>query len=363
MTIITENNPLPVKIAGYGSFTEFLLREGDPVSWSSFSSSPVAVATGAQNASITTATGAGLQSVVTTVGKAVFLDELTVGLSAPALAQVEIAASSDGRFPNFLKQLIVSTTSVSIKVGRIIRGFLNANNSNIVLTVRNNLAAGSVDYYGAVSASGYRITDDFNFDASKRVLFIGDSILNGTSGPTKTALQWAFIVKSYLVSLGYDIRVILKSVSGSTTADHESWRAAGYHDIADPALIVYAVGVNDAGAAVSDAAYTANITAFWNWAKVRYPNAKMIVCGVTPLENNTSETRAAGLRAAASAFVAAQDDAHLKYVNLGAAFDRTVSSNYASTDTAGSRVHPNDTGHGLVAAAFNSAWPDLGLTL
>jgi len=117
------------------------------------------------------------------------------------------------------------------------------------------------------------------------------------------------------------------------------------------------------GAAVSDATYEANLTAFWDWVGARYPDAKMIVCGVTPLENNTSETRADGLRTKAAAFVTAQNSPRLKYINLGSAFDRTVSTNYASTDTPGSRVHPNDTGHPLVATAFNTAFDALGLTL
>jgi len=248
MTVITESNPLPVKVAGYGSFQEFLLREADPISWSAFNATATTVATGAQNVSLATASStATLQSVATTVGKAVYLEEVTVGLSAPGIAQVEIALSTDTRFPNFIKPLMISTTSISLKVGRIIRGFINANNSNIALTVRNNLTAGSVDYYGTVSASGYRFADDFNFGADKPIMFVGDSILNGTSGPSKTSLVWAFRVKAHLVSLGYNCRVILKSVSGSTTTEHEGWRAGGYHDVANPALIVYAVGVNDAG--------------------------------------------------------------------------------------------------------------------
>lgn len=360
MSIITKENPLPTSISGYSSFEEFLFREGEPISWNSVlqaTSTPAVVPTGLQNVAVGTAASP------TTVGKAIYIKEITAGLSAPALAQLEIAASSNGRFPNFLKQMIISSTSITVKVDRIVRGFLNNNNANIQLAVRNNLTDASVNYWGQVSASGYRITDDFNFNADKRVLFIGDSVLNGTSGPSKTSLVWAFGVKKYLTSLGYNIRVILKSVSGSTTTEHEGWRAEGYHDVDDPALIVYALGVNDAGSAVSDSVYTSNLSSFWGWAKTRYPNTKMIVCGVTPLENNTSETRAAGLRTAASQFVTSQNDSRLKYINLGNSFDRTVSSNYASSDTAGSRVHPNDISHPLIATAFNNAFASLQITL
>ena len=106
----------------------------------------------------------------------------------------------------------------------------------------------------------------------------------------------------------------------------------------DGAIQPRIIGVNDAGGAVSGSAYTSNLTAFWSWASKRYPDAKMVICGVTPLENNTSEANAATLRSAASSYVSGVADSRLKYINLGSAFDRTVSSNYVGSDPAGSRV-------------------------
>jgi len=351
---ITETNPLSVKVEGYGSFMELLLREADPIAFTAGSASTT-VPTGGVNVAIATAQGFPL------IGKAMLLNEISVGLSAPAIAQLEISQSLDTRFGNFIKQVIVGTGGLTIPVNRIVRGFINGG-PNVTLNIRNNLTAGSVDYIGTVGASGYRFADDFNFGAKKRVLFISDSTLNGT-GPTKTANMWAFLVKAHLVALGYDVRVVLKSVSSSTTADHEGWRAAGYHDIAAPALVVYGVGINDAGAAVSDSAYTANVDAMWSWVEKRWPDAKMIVTGVTPLENNTSETRAAGLRTAADSFVSGEASPRLKYINLGNAFDRTNPAFYVASDPAGNRVHPNDAGHAAVATTFNTAFDALGLTL
>lgn len=336
-------------------FQERLIREGDPWTQNHFLG-PTTVATGAVNVSAATAPGTNL------VGKATWVEAITVSMSAPAIAQVQIPASADGRFPGFLHQFVVGTTPISVPVRQLIRNITHSNNGNVAVSIRNNLTAGSVDYYVGVSLNGYRITDDFDYDAEKPILYVGDSILNGT-GPTKTANMWPFLVKDYLRGLGYDTRVILKSVSSSTTTEWENWRSAGYIDITDPALVVYAVSVNDAGAAVSDATYLANITAFWNWAKWNFPLAKCIICGTTPLENNTSETRAVGLRATASAYVTSVADARLKYIDLGTAFDRLVSGNYAATDTPGSRVHPNDTGHAAVATTFETAWASQGITI
>lgn len=351
---ITELNPLAVKVDGYGCWEEFLLREAEPITFTG-SSVATTVPTGGQNVGICTAQGYPL------VGKAMWINEISAGLNTPGLAQVEISESQDTRFARYLKQVIIGAGGLSWSPNRIVRGFINGG-PNVTLNIRNNLTPGSVDYIGTIGAGGYRITDDFNFGAKKRVLFISDSTLNGT-GPTKTSKMWAFLVKAHLVALGYDVRVVLKSVSGSTTADHEGFRAEGYHDIAAPALVVYGLGINDAGGGVTDGAYTANVDSMWSWVEKRWSGAKMIVTGVTPLENNTSETRAAGLRTAAQTYVSGKASPRLKHINLGGAFDRTNASFYAASDTPGSRVHPNDAGHAAIATTFNTAYDALGLVL
>lgn len=328
-------------------------REGDPVSWTSFNPTAVSVATGAQNVSIATAQG------LPVIGKMTVIEEITVSLSSPGIAQVQIPASADGLFPGFLKQVIVGASPVSFRINQAVRAINFASSSNISLSVRNNLTAGSVDYFGAISASGYRLADDADFGADKKILFIGDSILNGTAGPTKTALQWPFVFKEFLTNQGVRSRVIVKSVSGSTTSQHEGMRSAGWHDIQDVDLGIYAVSVNDAGASVSDGAYTSNLASFWNWWSKRYPQTPLIICGTTPLSNNTSEARAAGLRNAASTYVSSVGSKYLKFVNFGSAFDRTNLTNYTNLDG----IHLNDTTHPIVGNALISAYPSLDITL
>jgi len=298
------------------------------------------------------------------IGKAAVVDSIVASCNVPILAQVEVSADTAGRFPGTpIRAMLAANQPLTVPTSFLVRGFQVQNGIVSLRVVRAfDAAPTTVDLWGSISATGWAITDDFDWSAPKVALFVGDSILNGT-GPTATARMWPFLVKSYWRSLGTRARIVLKSVSGSTSSDHEAWRAAGYHDIPQVDLVVYALGVNDAGTGAADATYTANLAAFWAHVSKRWPAAKMIVCGPTPIENNTAETRAAGLRAAGAAWVAAQASANLRFVDLGSAFDRTLSGNYASSDAAGSRVHPNNTGHAAVGAAFQAAWPGLDVVI
>lgn len=340
------------------SFQERLLAEGDALT--RYGNTPLASPVHWSGSESGGGTGlANTLLAVPLIGKAAFIETITVGCNVPILAQVQISPDLAQRFSGTPYRLMLAANqSTTIPANVLLRGF-QVQTGIIALAVIRAFDANptTVDLWGTVSASGWTITDDFDWAAPKVAMFVGDSILNGT-GPTATAKMWPFLVKSYWRSLGTRVRIVLKSVSGSTSGDHETWRAAGYHDVPQVDLVVYAVGVNDAITAATDAAYTANLAAFWSHTAKRWPAAKMIVCGPTPLGDNTAETRAAGLRAAAADWVAAQADGRLKFVDLGAAFDRTVSGNYVSESP---RVHPNNTGHAALGAAFQAAWPGLGI--
>jgi len=294
------------------------------------------------------------------IGEAMWIESISAWCNIPILAQVSIAPDANARFDGFYWRGGVGPATVTIPVRSAFKGEM-IQTGVLSLAVRNVFDSNptTVDLYGAISAVGWRLTADFDWAAPKVVMFYGDSILNGASGPTKTALQWAYIVKEHLRSLGTNARIVLKTLSGSTTADHAAWNAAGYHDIPQVDCAIYAVGVNDAINAVSTATSIANIATCWTRHKLRFPQAPFIVCGPTPLNNNTYETAAASLRTAISNWVAAQDDARLQYINLGAAFDRTVLGNYTSNDG----IHPNDTTHPLVGAAAATEWDALGITI
>ncbi len=303
------------------------------------------------NGSATPAAGAVNTVIATTpalpkIGKVGRIDNIIASCNQACIGQIMIDPSTDGRCPGFVSQHIFTpSVPVIIPVKHLFRGF-QLQSGVVVFRVRHMLSTtpGTDVITAALTVTGWSITDDLNYSAKKVALFIGDSILNGT-GPTKTAKMWAFLARNYLRSLDHDIRTVLKSAPGATTSDWAAWIDGEYASVERANVIFYSVGVNDAIAAAADATYTANLLAFWNWAKVRYPDTPVIITTPTPLENNTQETKAVALRAAAIAFVAAQNSPRLKCIDFGSVFDRTVSANYAATDTPGSRVHPVDAGH------------------
>ncbi len=325
------------------------LVEGDPLQlFANNSGAGVAVAAGAVNTVVIASTQP------PRIGKIFFADTALISLDNPAVAQLGVGGDTVGRFPGISTQVLIGANApIAIPVRALIRGFA-FQNGIFGVNVRNNLNAGSVTYKGSVTVNGFVITDDLNFSAKHTLGFFGDSTLNGT-GPTTTASMWPFIVRDWLIAQGFDCRNILKSVSGSTSGDHEGWRKAGWHGaLSKYAMGFYNLGINDAGAGVSAATALANATAFWTWWDKKYPKAPLVIVGITPLENNTSETAAAAIRSAVAAWVTSVASPRLKYVATEALWDRTVASNYAGTDAAGSRVHYTDAPHALVAGAITT---------
>lgn len=214
---------------------------------------------------------------------------------------------------------------------------------------------------------GYKITSDYNWHARRTLLWIGDSIPNG-SGMTNASsldpnINYTFIARNWLRDAGYDYRLIQKTWGGATTADAENWRVTGALDTAFPrrvGAVFYNMGAND----WPDPAVAAtNIAKFVPWALKKYPNAIIIVCGPTPAENNTTEAGIATVRSNFESYVSGLANSRVTYLNLGNAFDRTAGTTYYSTaDTPGSRIHPNAAGCdaiGAVITAYLSTLSDI----
>ena len=326
--------------------------------------------------------GSGVNSTVTstavfpTVGKIVWVESISVSMTtsspnnASALLQINIGAPSlfAGIYTNFFLQ---SGGNIVIPVRQFLRS-ATINSGTISVSIRQLNADGSAStstvVYVGVNSIVTKVTDDLNLTAPKTILVAGDSTTNGT-GPTVTANMYPFRFKQFLQLKGIDTRIVLKSVSGSTTSNHETWRLAGFYDVARIDFILYDLGINDAGAGVAvgdvstSGTYLYNLNKFVTAMSSRWPGVKIVVLGVKPLENNTSETQAALYRTAASTYVAGLANANIKYTNLGVAFDRTAGLTfYVSSDTAGQRVHPNDSGHAALEAVLESAWPGYGWT-
>ena len=358
---VSAARPLPVRSFHEMDLYERFAREGEP--WTTFNHGSAAIAPGAVNTLVTQVTGG-----PSLVGKAYWLDNIVVGLGSRCVAQVSVQQDASARFSQFVNQFVSQDGgSFVLPVRRLIRPFTSLN-ATVMLHVRRLLDADGLasaagrDVFGALTLNGYALTDDLNFDAEKTMLVLGDSIVNGT-GPTRSANMWTFKARDHFKAQGATVRLVQMANSGSSSSEHESWRQAGRYDGLDADAVVYAVGVNDAVGAVPPTTYRANLEAFWNHAQNRWPNATVIVAGPTPVENAATHASAELLRAEAADFVADASDARLKYINLGTAFSRTDASYYASTDPAGSRVHPDDDGHAAIAAAFTAAVDAQGITL
>lgn len=335
------------------AFIERLVREGD--FRSIFGSAKITPAAGGINTQVAAL------AAPPTVGKVLWAQQLSASFDKPALGQLLITADASGRFPSNGWQFLTRLEPTLLNFP--IRGF-TVTNGIVALNVREMLSTtpGTDTLSGGISLSGFEITDDLDWGAPKVIMIAGDSTICGT-GPTRSATHWPFMFKKYLRdTYGIRARLVAKSRSGSTTADHELWRAAGWHDIEQCNLGIYNVSINDVINATANNVTVANMMAYWDWFKLRYPTAPLILCGTTPLENNTPEALAATLRTAIPAAIAlrpAEEQARLKFINLGSAFDRTVAANYASSDPGGSRIHPDDDGNALIAPVFNAAFTAL----
>lgn len=207
-----------------------------------------------------------------------------------------------------------------------------------------------------VGVTGWSINNDLNFSAPKTILHIGDSITRLETGNILPSTAYPFAVTRYFKETqGINCRQITKAYSGATSATIEDMRAKGFLDVKKKLdLITYNLGMNDALGSVTKAAHKANVAAAIAWKQKRHPDAKMIVYGPTPAENNAVEAFLVQYREGCSEAVTAAADDKVKFCDLGGSFDRTVSSNYASTDTAGSRIHPSDQGQTAVSAVVNA---------
>jgi lysophospholipase L1-like esterase len=221
--------------------------------------------------------------------------------------------------------------------------------SNGTATLSNPATASATSphtLYGVRFKSGVKawsLADSINFEAKKVILMLGDSTWNGT-GPSSVLTCIPWLINKFYRDQGQDTRYILKAYSGSNSSGHENYRASGKYEFPQVDAIFYNLGINDAVQGVSTATRTANVQALIAWKQKRYPKAKLVIFGTTPVQDNTQEAAIAAFRAADAATVAAAADPLIKYCNLGGSFDRTVYGNFATSDPNGTAVHVRDQG-------------------
>lgn len=325
---------------------QYLAREGRPYQFGAATTGVKVLSTDANKYM----TGGALAAPI---GRMVYADHAVVSLSAPGLITFAIAGDANGRFSGFQVKAVMPAGITTIPI----RQFIRASEYGTAMSVFGNstLTGADVTYAVAASLYGRLVTDDLNFGAAYPILVAGDSISAGT-GPSKTAAMYHFMVRDWLIAQGYDCRVILRAEAGTTSVEHETWRAAGWHrPVGRAGMGLYCLGTNDANQSVDVNTSIANLTAYWTWFHSLYPAAPLIVVSPPPLANAAAEGRAASLRTAMSNYVASVASGLLQYVDTG--------SLWAGSDAskAPDGVHPNDAGHALIAQTITTKLQTTGV--
>lgn len=292
------------------------------------------------------------------VTKALWVENIVVSSNRQVDIQVSIGGTYTG-VQGLHRVVLNPGVAVTIPVRQLVRPSIAAegNTGWGEVRIRTVLDATPTGAYVIGTASGTAVYDDLNYGADKVMLVVGDSILNGTVGVTDKKYSMEWLTRDYFRSRGVNLRVINKAVSGSTSGDHERFRAHGLYDLPQVDYLHYQLGTNDAGAGVSSATYKANVAAMIAFKKAVYPNAQMVVWGPTPRQNSTYETALIAMRTAAQEAVTEAASSKVRYASLATAFDRTVEANFAASDTSGDKVHPSNASHaaayGLIQTALN----------
>lgn len=340
--------------AGGMTLHDRIQLEGDP--WYSGSTAgPVTLTTAAGGLGAISLPGASF---------AFWIDNITFSSNKAIDGQIAGTVGASTNIGWYYRFIAGPYTQVVLPVNQLVRpAHLAAASNGLIASgwARAILDADPTNAYLALRAHGTAIYDDLNFSAAHNVVVIGDSISRGTAGVTAKTKSWEWITREWFHDQGQDVRVINRSQSGTDSTFVERWRTQGVYEFdRPPSLIVYAVGANDAANAVPLATYSANLAAFIEWRRRRYPDTKLLILGSSPMENNTAETAAVAMRSAAEAQAAA---AGVFFCSLGAAFDRTVAANYATSDTAGQRIHPSDAGHAAIAGVVTAFLAARGIEL
>jgi lysophospholipase L1-like esterase len=217
---------------------------------------------------------------------------------------------------------------------------------------------------------GYQIGKNTNIGATRQLLWVGDSISNGTGSAafenvpvvpgvqSSTTNQEPFTqqVKKSLIYKGYDFWLTNKAQSSMTTSSIVQAIKWGYYDNTTPELVIIQIGANDANnlgsgglsVTANQTLFLQNVTFINAYFTKRFSNAKVLWLGSTPSADNTTEDRIVISRGIISAYITGLSNPNIKYSSLAAAFDRTNTSNYLEADT----IHP--TAQNSIAGAISN---------
>ena len=284
------------------------------------------------------------------VGKLYFIRGIWVSCNRKIKFRIAYAANnmSLNINNNDMYSLIDVTKPTYIPINQILRS-----GYQIVFYSRGWVDSDQTDASVLINYDGVVMTDDINYDAKNKMLWIGDSILNGT-GPTLTENFYPFITRNYMITQGCSIQNIIKAISGSTTAQHLKQTQLQNYNIKGVKQIIISLGTNDAGQSISKATYKANLKAMIDILLNNEDLPNILILSNPPVENNTTNSFVTQYVTALAEIESEYNSSRVKTLNISTAFDRTSSSFYASTDTPGGRVHPNDSGNAAIYTVINT---------
>jgi lysophospholipase L1-like esterase len=380
--LASESREIQQTINNMGSQAQVLEGNTNNVNWRTATPSPATEVLGTWHRLMSA-------GIVPVAGRAILLRSITVELTAAAEIQIL-------KFKNFANELY-SLTGLTALVG------LNATYSGTVdstslkytfdfpdgLLVRGGeridlfyAVAGSTGSTGArpnwqVSYTGYDITDDFDYGVEKTILIISDSIGSTadtsalkyqTIGGVVTNCMWPFGVKANCLAANKPTRIVNLSIPGSDAAMWAWLCAQGKIDAIKADAIIINLGMNDSASStqLSSAAGAANDGNFKKALKViisayrrRNPSGKVVLNNITATDESSrvatvsgnalynGQTRLAAYRAeiaAVAADLAATLGTAIQVSATDTAYSAATGTPYiAANQSAGARIHPNDT--------------------
>lgn len=296
----------------------------------------------------TTGAGQFLNNLAITNKQMFYLESIVLSCAKPIMTNISSQVNSVslvGRGTlTFGSMSVLVNGTVVIPVNKVI---CYSSITNYSIYVRKVLDEDKSIDVGA-NLIGYTAYEDINFDAKNRLLFIGDSIMIGSTGASTKSKHFVWQTKESLKN--QDTQIINKGVSGSTSQLARSYINEGMYDFANSnvSYIFENHGSNDVTQFTSVENFNAYLDDLIDLKRRLYPNSKLIFFGSSPLQNSANNTSANVFRNLKRDKVAVLKDPNILYCNLGNAFVPS-SEYYVTSDASGNGVHPNDLGNEAIS--------------
>lgn len=236
------------------------------------------------------------------------------------------------------------------------------------------------------SATGYDITDDFDFDQSRTMLVLGDSISGVTSevgdfrylkreGGTESGM-WPFIVKARLAEAGKSSRVVNIAVGGTQSYEWDWLASQGRLDNINAQALVVNLGMNNATGDVgltqtagSDGPHKKALKNICHAFLRQNPGRSIVINSITDTDLSTrlvnvasgiyaGQTRLAAYRSENAAVVSelAATGVDIQLARTDLAYTTATASAFISSEGVGAKTHPSGAvGQPLMAARIWTA--------